>query len=297
MTRLAAIADVHGNLPALERVLDDLAAYDLDAVIAIGDLINWGPHSVEVLERLDEIGAVMVRGNNEYYLLDYDTPRAPAHWSGYVLPAWLFEQLKGAWHHRIAAMPDAITLRYPDAPPAYVTHGRPGNPWDGVFPISTDAEIAEIMAGVGAETVLLAHTHLPIDIHSGRWHIINPGSVGVSLDGEMVARYAILEGDSDGWRATFRKIPVDNAGVIAALQTDGRGFMRMAGPEGRLVVEEFRTGRLKLHTFHVWREAERPDEPITDALVDEFLALEGDAYWKHVHPSYVLEVLERMPLL
>ena len=50
MTRLAVLADIHGNLPALKAVIDDMAQFEVDHVVVAGDSVNWGPFSCEVLE-------------------------------------------------------------------------------------------------------------------------------------------------------------------------------------------------------------------------------------------------------
>ena len=80
MTRLAILADIHGNLPALAAVRADLATQAVDRVIVAGDLINWGPCSAQVVEQVVADGWDVVRGNHELILLDYGTPRAPAAW-------------------------------------------------------------------------------------------------------------------------------------------------------------------------------------------------------------------------
>ena len=61
MTRLAVLADLHGNLPALEAVLQDLSQFRVDRVIVAGDVVNWGPFSAQVLERVTREGWAVVR--------------------------------------------------------------------------------------------------------------------------------------------------------------------------------------------------------------------------------------------
>ena len=77
MTRVAVLADIHGNLPALDAVLADVAPWRPDAIVHAGDAVCWGAQSREVLERLREVGAPGIRGNNELYLLDSGTSRMP----------------------------------------------------------------------------------------------------------------------------------------------------------------------------------------------------------------------------
>src|SRR5215212_1124481 len=185
MTRIAVLADIHGNLPALQAVVQDLQQFDLDHVVVAGDVINWGPFAEEVLEYITREGWAVIRGNNEFYLLDAYTPRAPAEWSDesqYSLLPWLRRQLAGKWQQRIAAWPDALSLRFPDAPPVRVVHGSPLSPWQPIFPSTPPDEIEAMLSGVDEATLVAAHTHIPVDEVVGRWHILNPGSVGVPLD-------------------------------------------------------------------------------------------------------------------
>ena len=89
MTRLAVLADIHGNLPALEAVSMDMAQFEVDHVVVAGDSVNVGPFSREVLKLVSERNWATIRGNNAFYVLDYQTPRMPEHWSAFTLPPWL----------------------------------------------------------------------------------------------------------------------------------------------------------------------------------------------------------------
>ena len=131
MTRLAVLADIHGNLPALQAVIDDMAHYKVDQVVVAGDSINWGPFSRGVMEALWERHWPLIRGNNEFYLLDYDTERAPAHWSRFTMPPYLHDQLGDGWVTAIAALPDTLQLRFRDAPPITGLPWHPGRSLDG----------------------------------------------------------------------------------------------------------------------------------------------------------------------
>src|SRR3990172_3513430 len=81
MTKLAILSDIHGNLPALEAVMADLENFEVDQVIVAGDVINFGPYSNQTAEFVIEKGWPVIRGNNEYFLLDYKTPRALDEWN------------------------------------------------------------------------------------------------------------------------------------------------------------------------------------------------------------------------
>lgn len=283
MTRLAVLADIHGNLPALEAVLADVDSQGVDQVVLAGDVVNWGPFSAQVMARVTGHDWAIIRGNNEYYLLDYDTPRQPAHWRNYALLPWLHHQLKGRWHGVIASWPDELVLRFPDAPPIRVFHGLPNDPWHGLHPLLADSDIESALATVAETTIIAAHTHLPMNHHAGAYHVINPGSVGVPLDGELSASYALLDGNANGWTVTFRRLPFDNTTLLDEFARTH--FAENYGIEAQLVIEEFRTARLQLLPFMLWHREHHPDSPFTAEHLAEFHHIDK---WAYTPPEYHL---------
>jgi predicted phosphodiesterase len=281
MTTLAILGDIHGNLPALEAVWNDLSQFDVERVIVAGDSVNWGPFSLDVLEFLAERDCAVIRGNNELYLLDYDSGRAPASWARYTLPAWLHRQIGDVWRTRIATWPDTLQLRFPDAAPIRVVHGSPRDHWEGIFSTSSDAEIAGMLAGVEEETVVAAHTHLRLDRVSGRHRVLNPGSVGIPLDGSPNADYLLLHAIDGNWQAEFRKVPYDSSPLFAEFMR--QDFIAEHGIVGHFVVEEFRTSRIHLASFLGWHQACCPDEPHTMKLLEAFTE---EMRRQYLHPAY-----------
>ena len=81
----------------------------------------------------------------------------------------------------MAAWPDSLSLRFRDAANLRIVHGSPRSHFEGIFAQMSDAQIEAILAGVEEETIVSAHTHLELDRQVNRWHILNPGSVGVPL--------------------------------------------------------------------------------------------------------------------
>jgi predicted phosphodiesterase len=283
---LAVLADIHGNLPALEAVLADLARdpRPVDHLIVAGDLSSWGPFSAQVVERALDEGWAVIRGNHEFLLLDYGTPRAPAAWddpAAFPIPRWLHRQLAGPLQARIAAWPDWLSIRPPDAPPLRVVHGSPRDHIEGMYPDTGEDELAAMLAGVEEGTIVAAHTHLPMDRWVGRWHILNPGSVGMMLDGTFGARYLVLEGDADGWRGSFRRVPFSNDALFAEFAR--RGFEEECGVIGRLIVEEFRTARLHIAPFLRWRATVCPDAPFTAETLARFREVPAEEYMPEPH--------------
>ena len=284
MTKLAILSDIHGNLPALEAVLSDMSQFEVDHVIVPGDVISFGPFSRQVAGLVIEKGWSIIRGNNEYFLVDYGTSRASIEWSDPVQFAptvWLNRQFDHRLKTIIGSWPDGLNLRFRDAPPIQVFHGTPDSPWDSIYWTLTDNEIKSVLSKMEANYVICGHTHLPMDRQAGRWRVFNPGSVGVPLDGIFSASYLILEGDEHGWRSTFRRIPFDYEKVFEEFERSG--YNRESGPMGRLVLEVYKTARPMLG-FLRWRERIKPGAPLTEALVDEYLSSAN--WWEYAHPAY-----------
>jgi predicted phosphodiesterase len=296
VTRLAILADIHGNLPALEAVEADLAGFAVDQVVVAGDLINWGPFSAQVTERVLAAGWAVLRGNAEYYLLDYGTPRAPAVWNdpvAFPLLPWLRRQLSPVLQVRIATWPDMIVVRPPDAPPLRIVHGSPRSPFEAIRPQVTEAELAPMLAGIEEETIIAGHTHVAMDRQVGRWRVLNPGSVGVPLDGQFFARYLLLDGDASGWRATFRQAPFSNEAVFAEFAR--QRFAEECGVIGHFVLDEFRTARLGLAPFLRWRQAVCPNAPLNDETLARFRTVDPDLYTAAHHLAARRELARPRP--
>jgi len=285
MTVLAVLSDIHGVWPALQAVEADLAQFEVDQVVVLGDSVNLGPSSPRVVTHILEQGWVVIRGNNELALLDYGTARAPAEWqdrSQFAPLDWLNRQFSPALKAIIAAWPGTLELRYGDAPSLRLVHGSPRSAIDGIYPTSTGEEIGCCLAGTVEETVLAGHTHLPLDRTSGRWTVLNPGSVGIPIDGNPAASYLLLEGDAQGWRPTFRRLPFDHQPVLDEFER--LGYEAEGGIIAQLVVETVRTARPEVMPFLRWRQDHHPDQPLDAGMLAEYR--QDGAWLRYVHPAY-----------
>lgn len=280
MTRLAILADIHGNLPALQAVLDDIQQFNVDQVVVAGDNINMGPFSVEVMECI--MGFAVMRGNHEYYLLDYQTERAPAHWHDYTQPPWLNATIPTRWRNVIATLPDALQLRFPDAPNVRVVHGSPRSHWESIFALTPDEEVLPMLEGVEENLVITGHTHLQMDRQVGRWRVINPGPLGMPLDGYYEANYMLLDSTAVGWTPTFRRVAYDITPLLEEFERIG--FVETCGATGKMIYEEFASARPRIDPFNRWRRQVYPEQPATMAMTDEFMAIEDK--WQYMLPPF-----------
>ncbi len=279
MTILAVLSDIHGNLPALEAVMHDLAQFHVDQVVVAGDIINWGPFSAQCFDIVAREGWPVIRGNNEYYLLDYDTPRAPAAWQDatqWPLLPWLREQLQGSRQQRIAAWPDFISLRFADGPPIRMTHGSCRSAWEAIYAMDDGSVNAPKLAGAEEPFVIAGHTHLAMDIRVDRWRVFNPGTVGVPLDGSSDAQYMLLRTGNNGWEPEFRRVSYDQTPLFEAFER--QSFASRCGAIGQMVMDEFRASDLVVLPFLRWRSVACADAPITPELYATFKTLDARSF-------------------
>lgn len=297
MTRIAILSDIHGNLAALEAVIADMEAYQPDRVIVAGDIINTGPFSVQVIERIVSLRWSILRGNHEFYMLDYGTPREPDYRKTFTMPPWLNQIMPKYWRDYIAALPDTLTLYFQDSPPVRVAHATPGDHFRGISPATSDQDIAAMLAGVYEPLLVVGHTHLRLDrqVMSGarRWRVINPGACGLPLDNvPSHANYVILDGDWSGWRPTFRSVPYDSAPLYAEFERID--YLKHCGVVGALLIEEFRTAQVRVIPYYNWQKEQYPGRADSWDVVEAFLKLDTPTLRRYMSPVYrgVIEASE-----
>jgi putative phosphoesterase len=181
--RVAALYDIHGNVPALEAVLSELDRKRVDAILFGGDLA-WGPEPREVLALVRSLPDTrFVRGNCD---------REPDEWMSEQLSE---EEL--AFLHGLPEQQELDGVLY--------CHATPRSDEEIVTPATSDEDVAEMLDGVEQTTVVVGHTHMQQDrrVAGIRW--VNAGSVGLAYEGELVGCWALV----DGGEIELRKTPLD----------------------------------------------------------------------------------------
>jgi len=206
---LALLYDVHGNILALDAVLDDAAAQGTNASLIGGDVALFGAWPEAAVERLRALqDATWIRGNGERWTADPDAAPAPVRGATFAARDALGEALVA----ELAALPESA--RVDERTRAW--HGSPVSDVRSFEPEPGDDE-AQLLAGVSDARLIFGHTHLPFARTSavGGIELVNPGSVGMPLDGDHRAAYALLHDDGT---IEHRRVAYDHASVPAALR-------------------------------------------------------------------------------
>jgi predicted phosphodiesterase len=229
--RIAVLADIHGNLPALEAVVRDLRNRRGDLVINLGDCVSGPLWPKETAELLIGLGWPTVRGNHDRWITD----RAAAEQypsDAFALRSLSSEQL--AW---LRALPSMLKL----ADCVFACHGRAGddnaymleNVVDGRLALASRQEIAERIRTINARVVLCGHSHIDRVVTIDNRVIVNPGSIGlpayedptppahVSETGSPHARYAIIELQADRVEVEMIMVSYDHCGAAKRAEENG----------------------------------------------------------------------------
>jgi len=232
MTKMALLSDIHGNLPALEAVLSDIEAQTApDVYWVLGDLVAFCPWPAETLARLRALPNVaLLQGNTDRYLVTGRRPavpvRSPDDWARMpdalavrdALFRWTVERLSYADYEFLRDLPPRLEMDVPGYGHILAVHATPADDETNLYPDTPDDEIRPHLAGLDARLLLYGHTHRPVDRTVGSVRLVNPGSVGLPLDGDPRPAYALLDFEGERCTVTIRRVEYDLEAVIAELE-------------------------------------------------------------------------------
>ncbi len=230
--RVAVISDIHANLPALDAVLAAIDSDSPDEVWCLGDLVGYGPHPNETVERVRDRADVVLAGNHDLAAIG---KVGTDEFGGDAGPAiqWTQGVLSERSRSFLAALePKGVRAGFG------LYHGSPRDPiWEYVLDGHT---AAAALAAAPERHVLVGHSHVAlrveiaddgaaasaglapdgtdVDLAAGRG-LFNPGSVGQPRDGDP--RAALLVIDTESARATFRRVDYPIAETQAAVRAVG----------------------------------------------------------------------------
>lgn len=256
--RIAILADIHGNLPALEAVLADLEGLDADLVVVNGDFINRGPSNREVIERmweLEQTGRVRFTLGNHDDLVRRWAGRDPDLSDLYEDPlflstGWVAGQLEHPHLEWIANLPHQVYL---EESGLRIAHGSPRHYREGYDERLPDAAIQEIVQEYPARTLVGSHTHRPYERWQGGTLVLGSGAVGSPFNGDPRAQYMLLEVSSGETRWEFRRVSYNVDAALRAFHDSG--MLQEGGLGAHLFYLELQTARSLLTPFWLWARA------------------------------------------
>lgn len=230
--RMAALGDIHGNVAALDAALKDIRRQAPDRILVTGDLVLNGPRPAEVVERVRQLeseGALVVQGNTDIAVADFDYAAA-FPWLedvpvGHVAAAeWAHDQLADDQLDYLRRLPAERRLRVPNDELVLVCHASPGSQTSGL-PVDLDSSVTvERVTKTDARIICCGHTHVADVRELGRKLICNPGSCGYAFDGDPQACWALITAE-DGAAPSVELFRPPYDSQAAAEEVSARGLV------------------------------------------------------------------------
>jgi putative phosphoesterase len=208
--RVAALNDIHGNLPALEAVLAEVEQEGVDAIVCGGDVVA-GPFPVEVFDRVTRLRNVQfVRGNADRMVIDGVDEYGRD---------WIADRDR-LGHRRIAELaswPLTAELRIEGLGRTLFCHAIPAADEPIFTRITPDEDVVDLIGDVEADLLVCGHTHVQFDrTLSNGLRVVNAGSVGMPYEGTRGAFWALL-----GASVELRHTEYDVEAATAAIRAVG----------------------------------------------------------------------------
>ncbi|MGA0569312.1 metallophosphoesterase family protein [Variovorax sp. VNK109] len=238
-TRIAFVSDIHGNLPALEAVVADIARRSVDRIVCLGDNLSGPLLPRETARYLMASGWLVLAGNHERQVLDFER-KGGGPSDAYALRQLGPEEL--AWMRSLK--PDAWL-----SPDVFVCHGTPRSDCEhflesvrgGKLVAANADEVRERLGTTRASLIACGHSHVPRSmVMPDGALLVNPGSVGLQAydddhpepyvmeQGTPDARYAIVERTPHGWHVEQHSVAYDPAPMAALAAAQGRPIWEAA---------------------------------------------------------------------
>ena len=209
--RVAALYDIHGNLPALEAVLRELERQAPDLIVIGGDIASLGPMPRETLDRLLALSkrALFIRGNTDRELVD--------HYDGTSLrretsdqdnvwvrrEEWAADQIGAVQRDFLASLPETVVLGIERLGPTLFCHGSPRSDEEIITRLTPDTRLDEMLAGTAESVIVCGHTHIQFDRALRGKRLVNAGSVGMHWEGRPGAYWLLIGPDVELRRTMY----------------------------------------------------------------------------------------------
>lgn len=221
--RIAVFSDIHGNLTALEAVLDDIARQQTDAVYCLGDLVGYAPFPNEVTQRIRGARIPTIMGNYDDGV-GFDRDECGC---AYRDPD---EKRRGeeslAWTKQYVTSENKAFLRTlvaelrltAEGKRVLLVHGSPRKMNEYLFEDRPESSFRHIAEAANADVIVFGHTHKPYTRTVNDVLFVNVGSVGKPKDGDWRACYAILDVQTSSVDVRFVRLEYDVRATADAIR-------------------------------------------------------------------------------
>lgn len=237
--RIAALYDIHGNLPALNAALDELQKVQPDLIVVGGDIVS-GPLPAQTLERLLQIGdrTRFIRGNNDReVVLAFDNQPvtrkylpAPSE-KGREEMRWTAGQLTRSQRDFLAALPERFEAEIDGLGRVLFCHATPSSDEEVFTPITPEERLKSIFSGVEQEIVICGHTHMQFELRVNNLRVnnlrvLNAGSVGMPFSDQPGAYWLLLSPEGCEFRRTVYDAEAAAREIRASGSPQGQEFIQ-----------------------------------------------------------------------
>jgi putative phosphoesterase len=217
--QVAALYDIHGNLPALEAALAAVESTGADGIVVGGDVV-LGPMPRQTLDRLLALGdrARFIRGNCDRMVVEAFDGQPLTRWPPSIREpiAWTAGQLERRHRDFLASLPETLVLHVPGLGEVLFCHASPRSD-EELFTALTPAErLRPMLEGLTQPVVVCGHTHMQFDRAVDGVRLVNAGSVGMPYEGTPGAYWALLGPDVE-----LRRTEYDIEAAVAAIRATG----------------------------------------------------------------------------
>jgi len=232
MEKIAVLADIHGNLPALDAVLAKISAEGIERIVCLGDVATLGPQPREVIARVRALGCPVVMGNTDAILLalQRDESTMGDDWSNEAFDQWCANQLTDDDLAYLRTFQPTISLSLGDYVTLLCYHGSPRSYDERITAETPDAALHEMFAATPAHLYIGGHTHQQMLRRHWDVLVLNPGTVGfvkdaiapaTSIRNPSWAEYAVIAYDGGQFDVSLRRVPFDLDALFAAFDASG----------------------------------------------------------------------------
>ncbi|MCR4337505.1 MAG: YfcE family phosphodiesterase [Candidatus Omnitrophica bacterium] len=275
--KIALLADIHGNLPALESVLKDVHKQGCEEIWHLGDLVGYGPFPEQSVQRLCREKAMSIVGNYDLKVLEFK--KKEDEWKEKKDPAkffsfqWTHRQLSVSTKRYLAALPEKMVLQRQSVR-FLLVHGSPEAIDEPLTKDTPRRRFQELASAVNADIVLCGHTHeYFLKTFNGK-KFINPGSVGRPFDSDPRASYAVLTMEN-------KKVQVKNIRIAYDVKRVAEKMKKEKFPE--MLIRSLTTARSV-------DQLKKEDEAFQVKILSQALQLAQRCHYEKKHSHQVARI-------